>query len=130
MRRCAADLSLRWSDMRSCWKYCALCGVCSGSTLITQICLSEYLLYFRNLSESRSVLGVLFYCPFDTTWKDICLLSVLSKRKYFVLIDHILSETVCLFFCFCVSFSNIYPKIKLTAKNWSGLRSFYRKVIV
>ena len=44
--------------------------------------------------------------------------------KYFVLIDIILSETICLF-CFCVLFSNIYPKIKFTAKNWSDLCNFY-----
>ena len=45
--------------------------------------------------------------------------------KHFVLIDHILSETICLF-CFCVWFSNIYPKIKFMAKNWSDLCNFYK----
>ena len=50
------------------------------------------------------------------------------KWKYFVLIDNILSETICLF-CFCVLFSNMYPKIKFIAKNWSDLCNFYSKVI-
>ena len=50
------------------------------------------------------------------------------KWKYFVLTDNVLSKTICLF-CFCVLFSNIYPKIKFTAKNWSGLCIFYGKVI-
>ena len=40
-----------------------------------------------------------------------------------VLIDHILSETICLF-CFCVLFSNMYPKIKFTAKIWSDLCNY------
>ena len=30
---------------------------------------------------------------------------------------------------FSVLFSNMYPKIKFTAKGWSDLRKFYRKVI-
>ena len=37
-------------------------------------------------------------------------------KKQNVLIDHILSETICLF-CFCVLFSTIYPKIKLKKKK-------------
>ena len=47
--------------------------------------------------------------------------------KYFVLIDHtcILSDIL----CFCVLFSNIYTKIKVTAKNLSDLCNFYSKVI-
>ena len=49
--------------------------------------------------------------------------------RYFVLIYHILLETICLF-CFCVLFSNMYPKIKFTAKNWSDLCKFYSKVII
>ena len=40
----------------------------------------------------------------------------------------ILSETICLF-CFCVLFSNMYPKIKFTAKAWSNQYNFYSKVI-
>ena len=39
------------------------------------------------------------------------------------MIDHILSETICIF-SFCVLFSNIYPKLKVTAKNWSDLFFF------
>ena len=56
------------------------------------------------------------YCPFDITRKDVFCLAFYFKRKYFVLNDHILSETMCLF-CFCVLFSNMYPKIKFMAKN-------------
>ena len=44
------------------------------------------------------------------------------------MIDHVLSETICLF-CFCALFSNIYPNIKIKAKNWSGLYIFYGKMI-
>ena len=68
------------------------------------------------------------YCPFDITRKDVFSLAFYFKRKYFVLNDHILSETICLF-CFCVLFSNMYPKIKFMAKNWSDLCNFYSKVI-
>ena len=68
------------------------------------------------------------YCPFDISWKDVFCLAFYFKWKYFVLIDHILSETICLL-CFCVLFSNIYTKIKVTAKNWSDLCNFYSKVI-
>ena len=55
-------------------------------------------------------------------------LTFYFKWKYFVLIDHILSETICPL-CFCVLFSNIYTKIKVTAKSWSDLCNFYSKVI-
>ena len=68
------------------------------------------------------------YCPFDITRKGVFCLAFYFKRKYFVLIDHIISETICLF-CFCVLFSNIYPKIKFTAKIWSDQCNFYSKVI-
>ena len=68
------------------------------------------------------------YCPFDITRKDVFCLAFYFKWKYFVLNDHILSETICLF-CFCVLFSNMYPKIKFMAKNWSDLCNFYSKVI-
>ena len=44
------------------------------------------------------------------------------------MIDHILSETICLF-CFCILFSNFYSKNKFMAKNWSDLCNFYSKVI-
>ena len=68
------------------------------------------------------------YCPFNISWKDVFCLAFYFKWKYFVLTDHILSETICLF-CFCVLFSNIYTKIKATAKSWSDLCNFYSKVI-
>ena len=42
--------------------------------------------------------------------------------------DHILSETIFLF-CFCVLFSNMHPKVKFTAKNWSDVCNFYSKAI-
>ena len=43
-----------------------------------------------------------------------------SKRIniLYVLVDHILSGTICPF-CFCVLFANMYPKIKFTTKNLS-----------
>ena len=69
-----------------------------------------------------------YYCPFDISWKDIFCLVFYFKWKSFVLTDHILSETICLFY-FCVLFSNIYTKIKFTAKSWSDLWNFYSKVI-
>ena len=72
--------------------------------------------------------SVHIYCPFDISWKDVFCLAFYFKGKYFVLIDHILSETICLL-GFCVLFSNIYTKIKVTAKNWSDLCNFYSKVI-
>ena len=66
------------------------------------------------------------YCPFDITRKDVFCLAFYFKWKCFVLIDHILSETSCLF-CFCVLFSHIHLKIKFMAKHWSDLCSFYSK---
>ena len=68
------------------------------------------------------------YRPFDISWKDVFCLAFYFKWKYFVLVDHILSETICLV-CFCALFSNIYTKIKVTAKSWSDLCYFYNKVI-
>ena len=68
------------------------------------------------------------YCPFDISLKDVFCSAFYLKWNYFVLIDHILSETFCLF-CFCVLFSNMYPKIKFITKNWSHLCNFYSKVI-
>ena len=76
--------------------------------------LKEWRLKSTVLSTS---LGKTFFC-----------LAFYLKWKYFVLIDNILSETICLF-CFCVLFSNMYPKIKFIAKNWSDLCNFYSKVI-
>ena len=61
------------------------------------------------------------YYPFNITRKDIFCSAFYFKWKYFVLNDHILSETICLF-CSCVFFSNMFPKIKFTA-------NFYSKVI-
>ena len=77
---------------------------------------------FTSLERARD------YCPFNISWKDVFCLAFYFKWKYFVLIDHILSETICLL-CFCVLFSNIYIKIKVTAKNLSDLCNFYSKVI-
>ena len=68
------------------------------------------------------------YCPFDISWKEVFCLAFYLTWKYFVLVDYILSETICLF-CFCVLFSNMYPKIKFIAKSWSELCNFYTKVI-
>ena len=68
------------------------------------------------------------YCPFDISWKDVFYLAFYLKWKYIVLIDYILSETICLF-CFWVLFSNMYPKIKFIAKNWSDLCNFCSNVI-
>ena len=70
----------------------------------------------------------IFCCPFDISRKDVFCLAFYFEWKYFVLIDHIQSETICLF-CFSVLLSNIYSKIKFTAKNWSDLCNFYSKVI-
>ena len=87
-------------------------------------------------ASSRSLFVFLFglnvaflYCPFDISWKDVFCLAFSLKWKYFVLIDHILSETICLFW-FCVLFSNTYPKIKFIAENWSDICNFYRTMIV
>ena len=66
--------------------------------------------------ESLDLEGGSGYCPFDITRKDVFCLAFYFKWKYFVLNDHILSETICLF-CFCVLFSNMYPKIKFIAKK-------------
>ena len=68
------------------------------------------------------------YYLFNISGKDVFCLAFYFKWKYFVLIDHILSETI-FRFCFCVLFSNFYSKIKFTAKNWSNLCNFYSKVI-
>ena len=84
----------------------------------------------RNMKNRKNIYLIpsLIYCPFDITQKDIFCLAFNFKWRYFVLIDHILSETICLF-CFCILFSNIYPKIKIMAKNWSDLCNFYSQVI-
>ena len=69
-----------------------------------------YLLSFRHHSGRRFFLAFYF------------------KGKHCVLNDHIISETICVF-CFCVLFSNIYPKIKFTAQNWSYLYNFILKAL-
>ena len=89
---------------------------------LLKFCINEALLM------SVFKISEIVYCPFDITQKDVFCLAFYFKWKYFVLIDHILSETICLF-CFCALFSNIYPKIKFMAKNWSDLRNFYSKMI-
>ena len=83
----------------------------------------------KNLSTywlKKCLSGAMNYCPFDISRKDVFCLAFYLKWKYFVLIDYILSETT---FCFCVLFSNIYPRIKFIAENWSDLCNFYSKVI-
>ena len=85
---------------------------------------SRKLLPFYKIAENiptvlSSSLGKMFFF--------FCLAFYL-KCNYFVLITHILSETLCLL-CFCVLFSNMYLKIKFIAKIWSDLCNFYSKVI-
>ena len=63
------------------------CTVCSKSTVLS-----------RRLGET------FFFC-----------LASYVKWKYVILIGHIISDTICIF-CFCVLFSNIYPKIKFRPK--------------
>ena len=41
------------------------------------------------------------YCPFDISRKDVFCLALYFEWKYFVLIDHIQTETICLF-CYSV----------------------------
>ena len=52
---------------------------------------------------------------FRLRWKDMVCLAFYLKYKCFVLIDQIVSETICLFY-FCDLFSNIYPYIKFSIK--------------
>ena len=72
--------------------------------------------------------GFMFTVLSTSLGKTFFCLAFSLKWKYFVLIDHILWETICLF-CFCVLFSNMYPKIKFIAKNWSDLCNFYSRMI-
>ena len=58
----------------------------------------------------------IYYCPFDITCKDIFCLAFYFKWKYFVLIDHISSETIRFSFSvFCSQILtqklNLWPKI-------------------
>ena len=73
--------------------------------------------------------NIVSYCPFDISWKDVFCLAFYLKWKYFVLFDCIFSEIICLF-CFCVLFSNMYPKIKFIAKSWSDLCNFYYSNVI
>ena len=59
--------------------------------------------------------------------KDVSCLGFYFKWKYFVLIDHLIRNQLSVLFD--VLFSNMHPKIKFTAKNWSDLCNFYSKVI-
>ena len=100
------------------------------------VCMTQYkgfiiiiillLLYRENMAWH--FMWIICYCPFDITRKDVLFSwCFYFKWKYSVLIDHILSETICLF-CFCVFlFSNIYPKINLPPKT--GFCHFYSKEI-
>ena len=98
--------------------------------------------YLKSLLKSKLWLGkkLTFFFLWRTSYCNRKLMSfrhLLERRfcltfyfkwKSFVLADHILSETICLFY-FCVLFSNIYTKIKLTAKSWSDLCNFNSKGI-
>ena len=69
------------------------------------------------------------YSALNIFLKDIFCLEFYLKWKHFVLIDHNLSETICLFyFCVCSQIFT-YLKINFTAKNWPDLCNFYNKVI-
>ena len=74
-----------------------------------------------------NLIWAFYYYPFDISRKDVFCLAFYFEWKYFVLVDHIQSEFICLF-CFSVLLSNIYSN-KFTAKNWSDLCNFYSKVI-
>ena len=63
--------------------------------------------------QAKCFFVLIDYCLFGINRKDVLCLAFDFKGEYIVLIDHILSETICLF-CFCVLFSNIYPYIKFT----------------
>ena len=40
-------------------------------------------------------------CPFDISWKDVFCLAFYFKWKDFVLVDYILTETICFFMFLC-----------------------------
>ena len=106
----------------------SLSAVFVWSVLQVDPFMSSGLFYHNSLHQCVSYSRMSDYCPFDITLKDVFCLAFHFKWKYFVLIDHTLSETICLF-CFCVLFSNIYPKNKFMAKIVSDLCNFYSKVI-
>ena len=123
--------------MKSQSNQCLFCKFTEPVLIQLRVCLSE--VYYGPLNTIKGMLswsvnlltlflGRLSYCPFDISWKDVFCLAFYLKWKYFVLIDYILSETICLF-GFCVLFSNMYPKIKFIAKSWSDLCIFYNIVI-
>ena len=64
---------------------------------------------------------------FDITQKDVFAWRFILNENILFWMT-ITSKTISPF-CFCVLFSNMYPKIKLMAKNWSDLCNFYSKVI-
>ena len=129
-------LKWRWIDVRHLFYICDcdLIIICHSLSTRLSSCiipnkLNAVMPYRqeRPLTQETCSLDI-NYCPFDITRKDVFCLAFYYKWKYFVLNDHILSETICLF-CFCILFSNMYPKIKFMAKNWSDLCNFYSKVI-
>ena len=71
---------------------------------------SPGLLSFRHLLERCFLLGVLFW------------MKIFCSNWPYLIRNH-------LFFMFLSLFSNIYTKIKVSAKNLSDLRKFYSKVI-
>ena len=82
----------------------------------------------QNTASDQTLMCLSFiYYHFDITRKTFFCLPFYFKWKYFDLLDHILSETICLF-CFCIFFSNIYHKIKCMAKIWSDLCNFHSEV--
>ena len=62
------------------------------------------------------------YCPFNITRKD-AFLAFYFEWNFFVLIDHILSENI------CVLFSNIYTEIEFTAEHQPDLCNVYSEMI-
>ena len=48
------------------------------------------------LNRCVFVMDTEVYCPFDITWKDFVCLAFYFEFIYFVLIDHFLSEIICL----------------------------------
>ena len=93
--------------------------------------LGQRVTYFLKLFFSFTLIrlvSIYTYCLFDITQKDVFCLAFYFEWKYFDLVGHILSETICLF-CFCVLFSNWYPKTKFTAINWPDRFNSYSKLI-
>ena len=110
------------------WLYHRSVGRPSGSRISIHQLMTVQSFSAQCLSLSPFLHLNITYCPFDISWKDVFCLAFYFKWKYFILVDRILSETICLL-CFCVLFSNIYTKIKVTVKSWSDLSNFCSKVI-